>query len=98
MVEEFADDCWRQILHSHSINGASLLACERKQEPQRVAIADLRITRKIPLGHQMFKKESANPGTEEVLILHGPLPLHIGQSVDLPPGAGRGSSADSAAS
>ena len=28
MVEKFADDCWRQILYSHSINGAasSLLA------------------------------------------------------------------------
>src|ERR1700730_13244531 len=98
MVEEFADDCWGQIVHSHLINGASLLACERRQEPQRVAIAGLCITRKVPLGHQMFKEESANPGTEEVLILHGRLPLHIGQSVGLLPGGGPASSAGSAAS
>ena len=87
MVEKFADDCWRQILYSHSINGAaSLLACERKQEHQRIAIAGLRVARKVSLGHQMFEEEAANPGTKQVLILHGHPPWHIVRSVDLLPG------------
>src|SRR5580692_10447054 len=99
MVEKFADDCWRQVLYSHSINGAaSLLACERKQEHQRIAIAGLRVARKVSLGHQMFEEEAANPGTKQVLILHGHPPWHIVRSVDLLPGGGRGSSADSVAS
>ena len=42
---------------SPTMAGASLPARERKQEPQRVAITGLRVTRAIPFSRQMFEKE-----------------------------------------
>jgi hypothetical protein len=62
VVEELADDGRRQILNGHAIDGApSVLAGERQQERQGVAVADLGIPSQIAFCHQMLEEEPPNP-------------------------------------
>ena len=81
MIQEFASDCRCQLFHCHTINGAtSLPACKRQQQFKGVSIAGLGVAGKIAFGHQMLQQETTDPRAKEVLILHGPPPLHIVQS------------------
>src|SRR6266436_7292070 len=48
---------------------------EGKQQGERVAIAALRILRKIAIHHHVLQEESANPGAELAVVSQQPPPL-----------------------
>src|SRR5437879_414022 len=61
------------------------LCDERKQQSKRIAIAALRVLRKIAIRHHVLQKESTNPRTELAVVSQHPPPLQQTlQSADWP--------------
>jgi hypothetical protein len=80
VLQEGAHALRADLLHGQSIKGLMALpGDERQQEPQRIAVAQLRLTRKITFNDEVLKEEAADPGTQQSGVIHDPPPA--GRSV-----------------
>ncbi len=76
MLQEQPDNIRRKLLDQQMINlFFQFLRHEGKQQGERVAIAALRILRKIAIQHHVLKEESANPGARLAVVSQQPPPL-----------------------
>src|ERR1700733_5589883 len=89
VIKEVADNCRRQVLDGHAIDGAAPLSTgEWQQQRQSIAVAGLGVAGEIALGHQMFQQEPTNPRAQKAFILHARPPLRTGKSGNSPLAAG----------
>ncbi len=80
ILQEGAYALGADLLHGQLVKGLMTLAGdERQQEPQRIAVAQLRLTRKIAFNDEVLKEETADPGAQQSGVIHDPPPA--GRSV-----------------
>ena len=65
MTEKTEDVRCTDLLHRQLVKGLVALASDERQEKtQRIAVAQLRLTREITFADEVLEEEAADPGTQ----------------------------------